>query len=85
MSSTSRPAAASSPLREHVARAVQRYLADLGDTVDGDLRAFVLREVEDPLFREVLNHFDGNQTRAAAALGINRATLRKRLKDLGIG
>lgn len=57
---------------------------DLGDTVDGDLRAFVLREVEDPMFRAVLNHYDGNQTRAAAALGINRATLRKRLKDLGI-
>lgn len=84
MPSSVRPAAASSPLREHVARAVQRYLSDLGDTVDGDLRAFVLREVEEPLFREVLNHFDGNQTRAAAALGINRATLRKRLKDLGI-
>ena len=84
MSSSVRHAAASSPLREHVARAVQRYLSDLGDTVDGDLRAFVLREVEEPLFREVLNHFDGNQTRAAAALGINRATLRKRLKDLGI-
>lgn len=36
------------------------------------------------MFRAVLNHYDGNQTRAAAALGINRATLRKRLKDLGI-
>lgn len=76
--------AAPSPLREHVARAVQRYLVDLGDTVDGDLRAFVLREVEEPLFREVLSHYEGNQTRAAAALGINRATLRKRLRDLGL-
>lgn len=76
--------AASSPLREHVAHAVQRYLSDLGETVDGDLRAFVLREVEEPLFREVMCHYDGNQTRAAAALGINRATLRKRLRDLGL-
>lgn len=76
--------AASSPLRDHVAAAVQRYLADLGDTLDGDLRAFVLREVEEPLFREVMHHFEGNQTRAAAALGINRATLRKRLRDLGL-
>jgi Fis family transcriptional regulator, factor for inversion stimulation protein len=84
MSSPSRPAAASSPLRDHVACAVQRYLSDLGETVDGDLRAFVLREVEEPMFRAVLAHYAGNQTRAAAALGINRATLRKRLKDLGI-
>ncbi len=76
--------AASSPLREHVAHAVQRYLTDLGDTVDGELRAFVLREVEEPLFREVMSHYDGNQSRAAAALGINRATLRKRLRDLGL-
>lgn len=76
--------AATSPLREHVAHAVQRYLSDLGDTVDGELRAFVLREVEEPLFREVMSHYEGNQTRAAAALGINRATLRKRLRDLGL-
>ncbi|GIX34805.1 MAG: putative Fis-like DNA-binding protein [Lysobacteraceae bacterium] len=76
--------AAGSPLREHVARAVRRYLADLGDTVTGDLHAFFLRELEEPLFREVMAHFGGNQTRAAAALGINRATLRKRLRDLGL-
>lgn len=76
--------AATSPLREHVAHAVQRYLSDLGDTVDGELRSFVLREVEEPLFREVMSHYEGNQTRAAAALGINRATLRKRLRDLGL-
>jgi len=80
-----RPSAApSSPLRDHVSRAVRRYLSDLGDTVDGELRAFVLREVEEPLFREVMAHYEGNQTRAAAALGINRATLRKRLRDLGL-
>lgn len=73
-----------SPLREHVARAVRRYLSDLGDTTDGELHAFVLREVEIPLFTEVMRHFEGNQTRAAAALGINRATLRRRLRDLGL-
>jgi hypothetical protein len=32
----------------------------------------------------VLNHCDGNQSRAAAMLGIHRATLRKKLKDHGI-
>ena len=76
--------ATGSALREHVGRAVRRYLSDLGDHPDGELHAFVLREVEAPLFAEVLRHFDGNQTRAAAALGINRATLRRRLRDLGL-
>jgi Fis family transcriptional regulator, factor for inversion stimulation protein len=75
---------ASSALRDHVGRSVRRYLSDLGDHVDGKLHEFVLREVEAPLFAEVLRHFDGNQTRAAAALGINRATLRRRLRDLGL-
>ncbi len=77
-------AAHSSPLREHVARAVRRYLSDLGDTTDGELHAFVMREVEGPLLAEVMTHFEGNQTRAAAALGINRATLRKRLREFGL-
>lgn len=72
-------------MRDHVGRAVRRYLADLGDCDQGDLHAFVLREVEVPLLSEVMLHCQGNQTRAAAVLGINRATLRKRLRDLGLG
>src|SRR6478672_260631 len=56
------------PLRDHVATSVRRYL----------------RELEIPLFAEVLRHCDGNQSRAAAMLGIHRATLRKKLKDYGL-
>lgn len=44
----------------------------------------VLREMEIPLFVEVLNHCEGNQSRAASMLGIHRATLRKKLKEYGI-
>ena len=74
--------AASQPaLRECVSRAVRRYLVDLDDHEVDDLYDLVLREVEAPLFAEVLRHCAGNQTRAAAALGINRATLRKKLKQ----
>jgi Fis family transcriptional regulator len=66
-------------LRECVARAVRRYLHDMnGDLPDG-LYELVLAEVEAPLLREVMIWADGNQSRAAAALGINRATLRKKL------
>ena len=50
----------------------------------GTTNEIVLREMEIPLFVEVLNHCEGNQSRAAALLGIHRATLRKKLKDYGL-
>ena len=68
-------------LRECVARAVRRYLVDLGCHDVDDLYDVVLREIEPPLFAEVMRHCEGNQTRAAATLGINRATLRKKLRQ----
>ena len=77
-------AAARPPLREHVAQSVRRYLRDLDGCEADDVYEIVLREMEIPLFVEVLNHCDGNQSRAAAMLGIHRATLRKKLKDYGI-
>jgi Factor for inversion stimulation Fis, transcriptional activator len=75
----------SSALSECVSRTVRRYLADIGDTecTEG-LHALVLREVELPMLREVLAFHDGNQSRAASALGINRATLRKKLAAHGL-
>ena len=64
---------------------VRRYLSDLdGTPCEGGLYARLLREVEAPLLREVLAWSDGNQSRAAAVLGIHRATLRKKLQELGI-
>jgi Fis family transcriptional regulator len=41
----------------------------------------VIGEVEKPLFRAVLTYTNGNQSEAAEILGINRGTLRKKLKD----
>ena len=71
-------------LREHVAMAVRRYLSDLGEHVPQDLYEVVLAEVEAPLLAETLRHYQGNQSRAAAALGLNRATLRKKLRQYGL-
>lgn len=68
-------------LREQVARAVRRYLSGLDEADVHGLYDIVLREVEAPLFAEVLRHCGGNQSRAALALGINRATLRKKLRQ----
>jgi Fis family transcriptional regulator, factor for inversion stimulation protein len=72
-------------LRECVTGAVRRYLADLDDCAPDDLYEVVLREVESPLLAEVMRHYGGNQSRTAAALGINRATLRKKLRLYGLG
>jgi Fis family transcriptional regulator len=72
-------------LRECVARAVRRYLHDMDGEMPDGLYDLVLQEVEAPLLREVLAWADGNQSRAAAALGINRATLRKKLAIHGLG
>lgn len=80
-----RPVASQSALGECVSRTVRRYLADLGDADCGEgLHALVIHEVEGPLLREVLAFHDGNQSRAAVALGINRATLRKKLAAHGL-
>ena len=67
-----------------VARAVRRYLADPDAQQPEGLYELVLGEVEKPLLREVLRWSEGNQSRAAQALGINRATLRKKLALRGL-
>jgi Fis family transcriptional regulator len=72
-------------LRECVTRAVRRYMHDLDSQMPEGLYDLVLHEVETPLLREVLAWAGGNQSKAAVALGINRATLRKKLAALRIG
>ena len=79
--SIDRPDANRAPLRDHVANSVRRYLRALDGSDTDDLYSIALRELEIPLFAEVLRHCDGNQSRAAAMLGIHRATLRKKLRD----
>lgn len=74
-----------SALSECVSRTVRRFLVDIGDVpCEEGLFALVMREVEAPLLREVMAFHGNNQSRAAAALGINRATLRKKLAAHGL-
>ncbi len=71
-------------LRDAVARATRRYLNDRGACDADSLYALMLAEIEVGLLTEVMKHYDGNQSRAAAVLGINRATLRKKLEALDL-
>jgi Fis family transcriptional regulator, factor for inversion stimulation protein len=69
------------PLSECVHVALERYFTDLdGHRPCQDLYDFVIREVEHPLLKSVMEFTRGNQSRAAEILGINRSTLRKKLE-----
>ena len=72
------------PLRNHAERALTDYFANLNGHRPARLYDLVLREVEEPLFRAVLDYAAGNQSRAAVILGINRGTLRKKLREFGL-
>jgi Fis family transcriptional regulator len=82
--SVSRVNARDVPLRSHAERALNDYFASLNGHKPAHLYDLVIREVEEPLFRAVLDYADGNQSRAAGILGINRGTLRKKLRQLGL-
>ena len=72
------------PLRNHAERALVDYFASLNGHRPAQLYDLVLREVEEPLFRAVLDYASGNQSQAAVILGINRGTLRKKLRQFGL-
>ncbi|QFY89141.1 DNA-binding transcriptional regulator Fis [Magnetovirga frankeli] len=71
-------------LAECVTQSLEDYLHELDGHQTSDLYQLVLSEVERPMLRSVLNYVDGNQTRAAAMLGISRGTLRKKLSQHGL-
>ena len=74
-----------SGIQECVQEAMETYFANLDGHGTNDLYQMVVSEVEQPLLRVVLKHTRGNQTRAAEILGINRGTLRKKLKMYDLG
>ncbi|MCW9023554.1 MAG: DNA-binding transcriptional regulator Fis [Gammaproteobacteria bacterium] len=68
------------PLRASVENAVEAYFQQLNGHSTNELYKMVLQEVEEPLLRCVLKYTKGNQSKASEMLGINRGTLRKKLK-----
>lgn len=64
--------------------ALERYFHTLNGHQPEELYDLVIGEVEKPLFRAVLDYTGGNQSLAATILGINRGTLRKKLRHHGL-
>lgn len=71
-------------LSSFVKGAVEAYFRDLNGHAPGNLYEMVMSEVEKPLLATVMQQVQGNQTRAAKMLGINRSTLRKKLAQHGL-
>ena len=66
---------------QYVRQAVNNYFTDLdGEEPSCAVYDMVINCVEKPLIETVLHHAGGNQTRAAELLGLNRNTLRKKIK-----
>ena len=74
-----------SSLQQSVEQAISGYLSDLDGEVPCNLFETVIAEIEQPMLQTVLQHCDNNQSKTATYLGINRGTLRKKLRQYKIG
>ncbi|MDE2234866.1 MAG: DNA-binding transcriptional regulator Fis [Gammaproteobacteria bacterium] len=77
-------AAASHCLREYAEKTLRRYFSDLRGHDPSGLYGLVLGEIEQPLLKTLMDYTRGNQSRASEILGINRSTLRKKLRQYKI-
>lgn len=68
----------------NVEEAVRAYLKDLDGELPCNLFDTVISQIEKPLLQTVLEHCENNQSRTATYLGINRGTLRKKIKQYQI-
>ncbi|MCB1709518.1 MAG: DNA-binding transcriptional regulator Fis, partial [Halioglobus sp.] len=71
-------------LRDAVTLAVRHYLKDLDGQISADVYQMVLAEIEAPLLKEIMAYTRNNQTKASIMLGLNRGTLRKKLKQYNL-
>ncbi len=74
----------SQPLRQCVRESIDEFFSHMGDHPCHGLYAMVIAEVEAPLLEAVMNHTCGNQSSAAEILGVNRGTLRKKLREYNL-
>ena len=63
---------------------LDQYFNDLGGDQPSTIYEMVINTVEKPLLIYILNKTEGNQSKAAKMLGLNRNTLRKKLKQYNL-
>ncbi len=68
-------------LKQCVNEALEDYLNQVDHEHISELYNMVLAEVEAPMLAVVMKHARSNQSKAAAMLGLNRGTLRKKLRQ----
>ena len=73
-----------SQLSHAVKHSIRRYLYELDGAKPNNMYDLVLQQIEQPLFEAILEHTKGNQSRAAEMLGLNRGTLRKKLRSYNL-
>ena len=73
------------PLKYEVRKAMRRYFNQLDHkNMPINVYELVLKEIEQPLLKSVMKFANNNQSKAARILGINRTTLRTKLKKYNI-
>ena len=72
------------PIKTLIKRSLEKYFSDLNGEYPVNLYALTLSQLEKPLFEVVMRETKGNLSKAATILGINRVTLRNKLKKYGI-
>ncbi len=71
-------------LNTTIRTSLSQFLNDLDGENPGNIYDMVLQQVEQPLLELIMQHVDGNQSKASEFLGINRGTLRKKLKTYNL-
>ena len=71
-------------LKYQVGLALRRYFKELDVNKATNVFEMVMKEVEKPMLEEVMKFCNGNKSQASKILGINRVTLRTKLKQYNI-
>ena len=71
-------------LKYQVGLALRRYFKELDGNKATNVFEMVIKEVEKPMLEEVMKFCNGNKSQASKILGINRVTLRTKLKQYNI-
>lgn len=71
-------------LSKNVQTAVENYFADMDGHEASNIYDLFIEQVEKPMFEVVMQVTRGNITKASEILGLNRGTLRNRLKKYGL-